>query len=106
MGRDLLCKLRAQITFDSNGMAALQLRGPKTRVLTLTVTEEEELPLREGLLRRLSFPLRFQVYGLKITPRSGPKCSPVMVELKPGATPPAKTVLHSPQGPGQNSKKL
>jgi hypothetical protein len=29
-----------------------------------------------------------------------------MVELKPGATPPAKTVLHSPQGPGQNSKKL
>jgi hypothetical protein len=34
------------------------------------------VPLREGLLRLLSFPLRFQVYGLKITPRSGPKCSP------------------------------
>jgi hypothetical protein len=45
IGRDLLCKLRAQITFDSNAVAALKLRGPMTRVLTPTVTEEEEWPL-------------------------------------------------------------
>jgi hypothetical protein len=33
MGRALLCKLRAQTTFDSDGTPALNLRGP----LTLTV---------------------------------------------------------------------
>jgi hypothetical protein len=40
MGRDL-CKLRAQITFDPDGMAALKLRGPKAKILTLTVAQEE-----------------------------------------------------------------
>jgi hypothetical protein len=29
MGREFLCKLRAQITFDSNGTAALELRRMK-----------------------------------------------------------------------------
>jgi hypothetical protein len=38
MARDLLCKLRAQITFDSDGIVALKLRGPEARVLTLKVT--------------------------------------------------------------------
>jgi hypothetical protein len=42
MGRDLLCKLRAQITFDSDGLAALKLRGPEVKILTLTVMQEEE----------------------------------------------------------------
>jgi hypothetical protein len=37
VGRDLLCKLTAQITFDSNGSAALKLRGPEAKLLTLTV---------------------------------------------------------------------
>jgi hypothetical protein len=35
MGRDLY-KLRAQITFVSDGMAALKLRGPEAKILTLT----------------------------------------------------------------------
>jgi hypothetical protein len=70
IGGGLLCKLRAQITFDSDSMAALKLRGPETKTLILTGTQEEEwsISLREGLLRFLSFPSRFQVYGLKITP--------------------------------------
>jgi hypothetical protein len=42
MGSDILCTLRTQITFDSDGMAALKLRGPETKTLTLTVTQEEE----------------------------------------------------------------
>jgi hypothetical protein len=45
------------------------------------------MPLREGLLTFLSFPSRFKVYELKITPRYGPKCAPVVMELKPGAIP-------------------
>jgi hypothetical protein len=45
MGRGLLCKLRAQITFDSDGMATLKIRGPEAKILTLTVAQEEEWQL-------------------------------------------------------------
>jgi hypothetical protein len=38
MGRDLLCNL----TFDSDGMAVLKLRGPEAKILTLMVAQEEE----------------------------------------------------------------
>jgi hypothetical protein len=41
MGRDL-CKLRTQITFDSDGMAALKLREPEAKILTLTAAQEEK----------------------------------------------------------------
>jgi hypothetical protein len=40
MGKDLLCKLRAQITFDSDGMAALKLRGAEAKTLILMITQE------------------------------------------------------------------
>jgi hypothetical protein len=57
-------------------------------------------------LRFLNFPSRFQVYGLKMIPLGlAWNVSPVVVELKPGVTPcQPETVLHSSQGPGQNSK--
>jgi hypothetical protein len=42
MGRDFLCKLRVQVTFDSDGMAAIKLRGLETKILTLTVAQKEE----------------------------------------------------------------
>jgi hypothetical protein len=42
MGRDLLCKLRAQITFDSDGTAALKLKGREAKTLILTVAQEME----------------------------------------------------------------
>jgi hypothetical protein len=42
MGRSLLCNLRAQITFDLDGTAALKLRVPETKTLILTVAQEEE----------------------------------------------------------------
>jgi hypothetical protein len=41
MGRDL-CKLKEQITFDSDGMTALMLKGPEAKILTLIVAQEEE----------------------------------------------------------------
>jgi hypothetical protein len=37
-----LSKLRAQITFDSDGMTALSLRGPEAKILTLMVAQEVE----------------------------------------------------------------
>jgi hypothetical protein len=54
MGRDL-CKLRAQITFDSDGMVALKLRGPKAKILTLTVAQEEERQLCASKMPKLPF---------------------------------------------------
>jgi hypothetical protein len=45
MGRDLFCKLRAQIAFDPDIIAALKLRGPEAKILALTVTQEEEWQL-------------------------------------------------------------
>jgi hypothetical protein len=42
MGRELLCKLRAQVTFDSDGIAALKLRGPEAKTLILMVAQKEE----------------------------------------------------------------
>jgi hypothetical protein len=42
MGRDLLCKLRVQTTFDSDGMAALKLRGTEEKTVTLMVVQEEK----------------------------------------------------------------
>jgi hypothetical protein len=41
MGRDVLCKLRAQITFDSDSAAVLKLRGLEGKILILTVAQEE-----------------------------------------------------------------
>jgi hypothetical protein len=42
ISRELLCKLKAQVTFDFDGTTALKLRGPEAKTLILTVTQEEE----------------------------------------------------------------
>jgi hypothetical protein len=42
MGGCLLCKLRKQIAFDSDGTATLKLRGPEAKTLILTVAQEEK----------------------------------------------------------------
>jgi hypothetical protein len=54
--RDWLCKLRAQITFDSDGTAALKLRGSKAKTLILTVAQEEEWRLYAPEGRPLEIP--------------------------------------------------
>jgi hypothetical protein len=74
MGRDL-SKLRAQITFDSDGMAVLKLRAPEAKILTLTVMQEEEWQLyaqRKRFLKCLNFLLRLQEYGLRPTSPPSP----------------------------------
>jgi hypothetical protein len=53
---DLLCKLRAQITFDSDGTAVLKLRGPEAKTLILMVTQEEEWWLYAPEGRTLEIP--------------------------------------------------
>jgi hypothetical protein len=92
MGRGLLCKLRAQITIDSDGTTALKLRGPKAMTLILMVKQEEKwwLYVLEG--RPLEIPKPpFKIPDIWMA-RSHP-CQP-------------KAVLHSSQGLSQNPKTL
>jgi hypothetical protein len=79
LGRDLLFKLRAQITFDSDGTAALKLRGPEAKTLIFTVAQEKEwwLYAPEGRPLEISEP-PVKIPGMwpKVNPRSGLKCTP------------------------------
>jgi hypothetical protein len=84
LGRDLLFKLRTQITFDSDGTVSLKLKGLEAKTLILTLHKKRNggsMSLKGGLMRFLSFSSRFQVYGL------AQNVLPVVVELKLGATP-------------------
>jgi hypothetical protein len=109
IGSDL-CKLRAQITFDSGGSSIEVKRtwhkdsnphGHTRRGMAALCAPEGRAP------EILRFPSRFQVYGMKITPRSGPKHTPSIGETKARNHPcQPKAVLHSLQGPGRNSKTL
>jgi hypothetical protein len=56
MGRDLLCKLKAQITFDLAGTTALKLRGHEAKTLILMVAQEEEWQLYAPKGRPLEIP--------------------------------------------------
>jgi hypothetical protein len=66
MGRDLLCKLKAQITFDLDSTAALKLRGPKAKTLILMAAQEEEwqLYVPEGRPLKIS-ELPFNIPGVR-----------------------------------------
>jgi hypothetical protein len=64
MGRDL-CKLRAQITFDLYGAAALKLIGTEAKILILTVVQEVEWQLCAPKGRSPEIPeLPFKVPGM------------------------------------------
>jgi hypothetical protein len=64
MSKDL-CKLRAQMTFDSDGTIALKSRGHEAKTLVLTVTQEEEWQLYVPKGRPLEIPkLPFKIPGV------------------------------------------
>jgi hypothetical protein len=92
-----LCKPRAQRTFDSGGTAALKLRGPETKVLTLTLHRRrngDSMPLRR---RSLNTELPYKIPGVwaEDNPSRLTWNIPlVVVELKPGATPISQKQYH------------
>jgi hypothetical protein len=111
LGRVFLCKLRAQITFDSDGTAALKLRGPEAKTLILTVAQEEEWWLYAPEGRPLEIPkLPFKtphIWAEDNPPRSGLKCATSSGRIKAGSHPhQPETILYSLKGPGWNSKNL
>jgi hypothetical protein len=65
VGRDLLYKLRAQITFDSDGTTDLKLKGLEAKTLILMITQEEEWQLyaTEGRPLKIS-ELPFKIPGV------------------------------------------
>jgi hypothetical protein len=63
MGRDLLCKLRAQITFDLDGTAALKLRVPEAKTLILTVAQWGLYALKGRLLEIPELPFKIPGMG-------------------------------------------
>jgi hypothetical protein len=86
MGRDL-CKLRAQITFDSDGMAALKLRGPEAKILTLTVVQEKEWQLCASKKEIPELPFKILGIWAEDSPPGLARNIPlVVVELKLGGT--------------------
>jgi hypothetical protein len=99
-GRDL-CKLRAQINFDSDGLAALKLRGRAAKILTLTVAQEEEWQLCASKKEIPEMPeLPFKIPGVWTkdlpAPRLAQNIPLVMVELKLGAIPVSQRQCYTP----------
>jgi hypothetical protein len=104
MGRDLLCNLRVQITFDSDCKAPLNLRRPKAKTLILMVAQEKEWWLYASEGRPLELlELPFKISGVWVEdnpPRSSPKCAPSNGRIKARSHPcQPETVLHSSEGP-------
>jgi hypothetical protein len=91
MGRNLLCKLKAQITFDSDGLAGLKLRGPLAKTLIVAVAQEEEWWLFAAEGRPLDIPeLPFKFPGVWTEdnlPGLAQNVPPIVVELKPRSSP-------------------
>jgi hypothetical protein len=108
MGRDLLCKLRAQTTFYSDGTADFKLRGTEAKTLILTVAQEEKWWFYAPEGRPPEIPeLPFKIPGVWAEdnpPGLAQNVPPGVVELKPEATSWPKTVLHPSQVPGWKSK--
>jgi hypothetical protein len=99
--RDLLCKLRAHITFDSDGTASLKLRGHETKTLILTVAQEEKWWLYAPDGRPLEIPeTPFRIPGVWAEdnpPGLARNVLPVVVELKPGASPISQKQYFTPR---------
>jgi hypothetical protein len=99
MGRDL-CKRRARVTFDFDGMAALKLRGPEAKILTLTVLQEEEWQLYASMkeIPEMS-ELPFKIPGVWAEdklPELAWNILPAVEELKLGAIPVSQRQYYIP----------
>lgn len=93
LGRDLIAKMRAEITFAPNGSAQLRLSGETSpTILSLAVPREEEWrlygpqskasPLEPELEEE--FPL---VWAKRTPPGLAKDHAPILIDLKPGAQP-------------------
>jgi hypothetical protein len=92
LGRDLLTKLRAQITFTQGGPTSLTVRGPNALIMAVTMPTKDKWQLycqEKGDLEKPCACWRsFLMSGLKKgLPDLVHNRAPVIVELKPEALP-------------------
>jgi hypothetical protein len=92
LGRDLLTKLRAQITFNQGGPANLTMRGPNTLIMAVTMPTEDEWQLYHQEKWDLEKPICLLEEFPDVWAENGPpglahNHVPIMVDLKPGALP-------------------
>jgi hypothetical protein len=85
LGRDLLTKLGAQITFTQEGPISLTVRGPNALIMAVTMTTEDEWQLyRQEKWDLEEFP---DVWAENGAPSLAHNHVPIMADLKPGALP-------------------
>jgi hypothetical protein len=108
MGRELLCKLRAQTTFDSDGTAALKLRRSEAKIQTLTVAQEEEWQLcasRKEIPEMPKLPFKIPGVWTEDNPSRLAWNIPPVVVVKAGShSCYPEAMLHSLQGPSWDPK--
>jgi hypothetical protein len=110
MGRDLLCKLRPQITFDSDGMVALNLGGPEEKTNPHSCTRKGMVALCPWGKSSWDSWASLKDSGCIDwwqPPRSGPKCAPTSGGTKARSHPhQPKTALHPLQGTQKHFNRL
>jgi hypothetical protein len=92
LGKDLLTKLGAQITFNQGGPANLNIRGPNALIMAVTMPTGDEWQLYHQEKGDLVKPICLLEEFPDVWAENGAlglACyhEPVMVELKPGALP-------------------
>ncbi|XP_063294231.1 uncharacterized protein LOC134579025, partial [Pelobates fuscus] len=106
LGRDLLSKLRAQITFLPNGTTSLKFNGP-SGIMTLSVPKEEEWRLYTALTSQnpKSDESLFNIPGVwaeNNPPGLARNIPPIQIELKLGVYPVSLRQYHIPQKAKKN----
>ena len=93
MGRDLLAKMGAQISFSTDGLAQLKLTEPPSPlIMALAVKREEEWRLYSSPSEMGTIPPELEtkyplVWAEGNPPGLAKRHAPVLIDLKPGAQP-------------------
>jgi hypothetical protein len=92
LGRDLLTKFRAQITFTQGGLTSLTVRGPNALIMAVTMPIEDEWQLYHQEKGDLAKPICLveefpDVWAEKGLPGLARNHVPITVDLKPGVLP-------------------
>ena len=93
MGRDLLAKMGAQVSFSTDGSAQLKLAElPSSLMMALTIRREEEWRLCSSSPQERMVPLELETEYPLVWAEGNPlglaRChAPILIDLKPGAQP-------------------
>jgi hypothetical protein len=92
LGRDLITKLGAQITFSQGGPKSLTMRGPNALIMAVTMPIEDEWQLyheeKGDLAKSICLLEEFPNVWAEKGPHSlARNHAPILVDLRPGALP-------------------